>query len=97
MSASISRAARSGELDPPEPTGKAPALSATAPAPGESSAALRVQIVFHGLDEQHAQAVAADLIDRAHELANQPQGECDVDVSVQLAPAYPGADASPAR
>lgn len=58
---------------------------------------LRVQAIFHGLDEPQAQAIAAELIERAHELANQPESECDVDVSVQLAPASPDVDASPAR
>jgi hypothetical protein len=44
---------------------------------------LRVETVFHLADESQGQAVAAKLIDRAHELANSPECECDVDVSVQ--------------
>ena len=32
------------------------------------------------------QTLAAEMIDRAHELANRPECECDVDVSVQCAP-----------
>ena len=44
---------------------------------------LRVQTVFHVADEAQGQAVAAKLIDRAHELANSPECECDVDVSVE--------------
>jgi hypothetical protein len=44
---------------------------------------LRVQTVFHVADESQGQAVAAKLIDRAHELANSPECECDVDVSVE--------------
>jgi hypothetical protein len=44
---------------------------------------LRVQTVFHLADESQGQAVAAKLIDRAHELANSPECECDVDVSVE--------------
>jgi hypothetical protein len=44
---------------------------------------LRVQTVFRVSDEQHGQIVAAKLIDRAHEIANLPECECDVDVSVE--------------
>jgi hypothetical protein len=44
---------------------------------------LRVETVFHLADESQGQAVAAKLIDRAHELANSPECECDVDVSVE--------------
>ena len=46
---------------------------------------LRVQAVFRDLEEQQAHAIAAEMIDRAHELANLPECECDVDVSVQVA------------
>jgi hypothetical protein len=42
---------------------------------------LRVETVFRVADELHGQAVAAKMIDRAHEIANLP--ECDVDVSVE--------------
>ena len=51
----------------------------------ESGAAcvLRVQSTFHVADEAQGQAVAAKLIDRAHELANSPECECDLDVSVE--------------
>jgi GNAT superfamily N-acetyltransferase len=44
---------------------------------------LRVQTTFHLLDEAQGQGVAAKLIDRAHELANSPECECDLDVSVE--------------
>jgi hypothetical protein len=44
---------------------------------------LRVQTVFRVSDERHAQIVSAKLIDRAHEIANLPECECDVDVSVE--------------
>ncbi len=51
---------------------------------------LTVQAVFRDVDEQHVQTLAAEMIARAHELANQPECECDVDVSVQsAAPAAP--------
>ncbi|HYM54840.1 MAG TPA: hypothetical protein VES97_05720 [Solirubrobacteraceae bacterium] len=46
---------------------------------------LRLEIVFQGIDERQAQAVAAKMIDRAHEIANLPEYECDVDVSVEEA------------
>jgi hypothetical protein len=51
----------------------------------ESGAArvLRVQSTFHVADEAQGQAVAAKLIDRAHELANSPECECDLDVSIE--------------
>jgi hypothetical protein len=44
---------------------------------------LRVEAVFRELSEQQLETVAAAMIDRAHELANRPECECDVDVSVQ--------------
>jgi hypothetical protein len=48
---------------------------------------VRVQAVFHDVDEHTAQAISAELIARAHELANTPAWECDVDVSVEVLPA----------
>jgi hypothetical protein len=54
--------------------------------PREATAAactLRVEAVFQDVGEQHVQTIAAAMIDRAHELANLPECECDVDVSVQ--------------
>ncbi len=50
--------------------------------PGRSCT-LRVEVVFRDLDERQADAVAASMIGRAHELANVPACECDVDVSVR--------------
>jgi hypothetical protein len=44
---------------------------------------LRVETVFRVADELHGQAVAAEMIDRAHEIANLPERQCDVDVSVE--------------
>ena len=61
-------------------------LSTGPPLRGVASATeglLRVETVFHLADESQGQAVAAKLIDRAHELANSPECECDVDVSVE--------------
>jgi hypothetical protein len=49
-------------------------------------AVVRVQAVFHVADEEKAQAVAARMIDSAHEIANLPECECDVDVNVEMAP-----------
>ena len=73
------------------------ALSTGPPLRGVASATdglLRVETVFHLADESQGQAVAAKLIDRAHELANSPECECDVDVSVEWVrpeePADPG-------
>ncbi len=57
---------------------------------------LRVEVVFGEVDEHHAQVVAAEMIARAHELANRPEHECDVDVSVQLSPASSGSGAGSA-
>lgn len=45
--------------------------------------AVRVQAVFHISNEVQAQAVAARMVDRAHEIANLPECECDVDVSIE--------------
>ena len=49
----------------------------------EAGRMLRVQTIFRVSDERHGQIVAAKLIDRAHEIANLPECECDVDVSVE--------------
>ncbi len=54
--------------------------------PGDGLCTLNVQAVFRDVDEKHAQSLAAEMIARAHELANRPDCECDVDVSVQCAP-----------
>jgi hypothetical protein len=56
--------------------------------PGEMKGpprAVRVQAVFHVADDQQAQTVAAKMVDRAHEIANLPECECDVDVSIERA------------
>lgn len=45
---------------------------------------LRVQAVFQVADDRQAQQVATRMIDRAHEIANLPECECDVDVSVEF-------------
>jgi hypothetical protein len=57
---------------------------------GASSGALaapthtvHIQVSFHAADERQAQTVAEKLIDSAHEIANLPECECDVDVSVE--------------
>lgn len=54
---------------------------------------LHVQAVFRDVDEQHVQTVAAEMIARAHELANRPESECDVDVDVSVQCAAPTAPA----
>jgi hypothetical protein len=60
---------------------------------------LRVETVFRVADELQGQTVAAKLIDRVHEIANLPECECDVDVSVEWARADGSADpgSEPAR
>jgi hypothetical protein len=55
--------------------------------------ALSVQAIFWVADDRQAQEVASRMIDRAHEIANLPECECDVDVSVELA--RPGHAADP--
>jgi hypothetical protein len=55
-------------------------------------AGLLVQARFKLADERSARELAAKLIDRAHELANTPECECDLDVSVEWNP--PGAGES---
>jgi hypothetical protein len=51
-----------------------------------------VQAVFHDVDAQHADQIAAEMVSRAHELANLPEHACDVDVNIELAPpSDPGA------
>jgi hypothetical protein len=53
---------------------------------------LRVEAVFRELGEQQLETVAAAMIDRAQELANRPECECDVDVSVERgSPGFPAA------
>jgi acetylornithine deacetylase/succinyl-diaminopimelate desuccinylase-like protein len=47
---------------------------------------VRVQVDFKVSDERTAQALAAQMVDRAHEIANQPGSECDLDVSVEWSP-----------
>jgi hypothetical protein len=50
---------------------------------------LRVQAVFavRGEDEEQAYAVATELIDRLNAVANLPECECDLDISVERVPA----------
>ena len=47
---------------------------------------VHIRVSFHAADERQAQIVAAKLIDSAHEIANLPECECDVDVSVETSP-----------
>jgi hypothetical protein len=54
-------------------------------APAGAFSTLTVQAVFRDVEERHVQTLAAEMIARAHELANQPECECDVDVSVHSA------------
>jgi hypothetical protein len=66
----------------------------------EKGRAVRVQAVFYVGDERQAQMVTAKMIDRANQIANLPECECDVDVSVEMAPlerspGSAGADGAP--
>ncbi len=54
---------------------------------------LHVEAVFRDIGGHQANAISAELIGRAHELANLPDFECDVDVSVQMV--SPRDDGSP--
>jgi hypothetical protein len=49
----------------------------------EGRSTLRVNAVFHAVGPEHADRIAAAMIGRAHELANTPELECDVDVSIE--------------
>lgn len=54
---------------------------------GESEdGGLTVTVRFQLQDERTARDLAAGLIERAHELANLPRNECDVDCDVQWTP-----------
>jgi hypothetical protein len=61
--------------------------TALQPAQAQGDArAVRVEVVFHVADEIQAHTVAAKMVDRAHEIANLPECECDLDVSVERTP-----------
>jgi hypothetical protein len=47
---------------------------------------VRVQTIFHVSSDEQAQEVASRMVDRAHEIANLPECECDVDVSIERMP-----------
>jgi hypothetical protein len=64
-------------------------VHAGAAMPGESGM-LRVEAVFHNLAAEQADTIAAELIARAHELANLPEHGCDVDVNVRREPSETG-------
>lgn len=53
---------------------------------GADGTGLTVTVRFQLEDEHAARELAAGLIERAHELANMPQSECDVDCDVQWTP-----------
>jgi hypothetical protein len=64
-------------------------LHAGAAAPSEPGV-LRVEAVFHDVAAEQADTIAAELIARAHELANLPEHACDVDVNVRREPSDAG-------
>jgi hypothetical protein len=49
----------------------------------EAAHTVHIQVSFHAADERQARTLTAKLIDSAHEIANLPECECDVDVSVE--------------
>lgn len=58
---------------------------------------VRVETVFQVADERQGREVAAKMIDRAQEIANLPECECDLDVTVRWdPPASPAAPIPPA-
>lgn len=75
--------------------------------PGSAEPGLTVRVHFKLAGEPAARELAARLIERAHELANQPECECDVDVDVEwigaperihgLTPSGPAPDPHPDR
>jgi hypothetical protein len=62
--------------------------ASTGPTAG-TGCALRVEAVFHDVDPQQADTIAAEMVARAHELANGRDFGCDLDLSVETLP--PGA------
>jgi hypothetical protein len=58
---------------------------------GLAEPGLVVRVRFKLDDERAARMLAGRLIDRAHELANLPECECDLDVAVEWTPASPPA------
>jgi hypothetical protein len=52
---------------------------------------LHIEVVFRDLDERRSHAIAAEMVSRAHELANLPESECDVDVSIRVGAGEGGA------
>jgi hypothetical protein len=57
----------------------------TASTAQDEACTLHVHAAFRDLDPEHVQTLAAEMIARAHELANRPECQCDVDVDVQYA------------
>jgi hypothetical protein len=57
---------------------------------------LRVEAVFHDVDPQQADTIAAELVARAQELANGPDFGCDLDLSVETIPRGADGAAAPA-
>jgi hypothetical protein len=64
--------------------------------PGSAEPGLTVRVRFALADEDAARRLSAQLIDRAHELANLPECECDLDVDVQwVGPPAPAGGPAP--
>lgn len=78
-------------MSTPGPSGDVQAGASRSPSePG----VLRVEAVFHDVAAAQADTIAAELIARAHELANLPEHACDVDVNVRRESAHTGSAGS---
>lgn len=51
-----------------------------------AEAGMSVRVLFKVADEAAARTVASRLIDSAHEIANLPECECDLDVAAEWVP-----------
>lgn len=65
--------------------------------PRQGSRPLVVQATFHVADDEQAQTLASRMIETAHQVANLPECECDVDVSVSRPDAAFETTETPAR
>jgi hypothetical protein len=73
----------------PAPEQATPA-AASLPRASATGSRLSLHAIFsvQGHDDEHAYARATQLIDRLSALANMPECECDVDISVERTPSH---------
>lgn len=74
-------------------TGSSGDVHPGAAVPPSELGVLHVEAVFHDVAAEQADTIAAEMIARAHEMANLPEHGCDVDVNVRRRPS----DAAGAR